>query len=129
MLAVSSKCLLFPIFIYKVDNENCCVYNSNVAINVTILITSSRLSVFSIFSFRGFATPEKRAAIVHQGAVSGHPLSTPVADGGVSRKRPSTPNCIGAGVCFDRRPGQVGRAITNNHSDQCQFKTIHNPPP
>lgn len=47
MLAMSSKCLLFPIFIYKVDNENCCVYNSNVAINVTILITSSRLSVFS----------------------------------------------------------------------------------
>lgn len=39
MLAMSSKCLLFPIFIYKVDIENCCVYNSNVAINVTVLIT------------------------------------------------------------------------------------------
>lgn len=46
MLAMSSKCLLFPIFIYKVDNENCCVYNSNVAINVTILITSSLFLVF-----------------------------------------------------------------------------------
>lgn len=46
MLAMSSKCLLFPIFIYKVDNENCCVYNSNVAINVTILITNSLFLVF-----------------------------------------------------------------------------------
>lgn len=46
MLAMSSKCLLFTIFIYKVDNENCCAYNSNVAINVTILITSLLFSVF-----------------------------------------------------------------------------------
>lgn len=49
MLTMSSKCLLFPIFIYKVDNENCCVYNSNVAINVTILITNS---LFIVFSFK-----------------------------------------------------------------------------
>lgn len=39
MEAMSSKCLLFPIFIHKVDIENCCVNNSKVAINVPFLIT------------------------------------------------------------------------------------------
>lgn len=37
---MSSKCLLFPIFIHKVDIENCCVNNSKVAINVPFLITN-----------------------------------------------------------------------------------------
>lgn len=120
---MSSKCLLFPIFIYKVDNENCCVYNSNVAINVTILITSSRLSVFS-FQFPHL-DPWKRATIVHQGAVSANPLSTPVVNSGVSRKRLPTPDCIGAGVCSDRRPGQVVSSSQCHHQQPFWSRSIY----
>lgn len=87
ILAMSSKCLLFPIFIYKVVNENCCVYNSNVAINVTILITSSFFSVFFwLYSFCWlcYAWVNKYCGCPLGGTI--HPLSTTISHGWVLRE-------------------------------------------